>query len=305
LPDHVVLQTSAGPTMGFPGLRYQGAASAGADQKPTQSMGGQRVDLAVFSSAKERDRANRLGFAQLALTKLGKPAQFFRRELAKRKQLGLYFASMGDAQALTEQCLLNVAWYCYFDGQTLPGSDAELDARLAEKRGELAEIFNLTLESFETVLKLRFDLVRGLDALQSPGLLPSAEDIRRQVDLLVPKNVLEVTPWRFLPSLPYYLQGLDFRLNQLRGHVPKDRSLMAQVEPLHARLMAIADTEMHDVHIAAELHFFVQELRLKLFAEPIALQKRPSPAFVGPDWKVSLKRVDARLRQEEQRVGLA
>lgn len=303
LPDHVVLQTSAGPTMGFPGLRYAPISNAPHVNSKTQAP--KQVDLAVFATAKERDAANRFGFAQLALTKLGKPAQFFRRELAKRKQLGLYFASMGNAQLLTEQCLLGVAWYCYFDGQTLPKSDAELEERLAEKRGNLADVFRITLETFEQVLKLRFELVRELDQMQSPGLLPSAKDMRTQLDLLVPKDVLAVTPWRYLPSLPFYLRGLDFRQQQLRGHVPKDRSMMEQVVPLHRRLTAIGETELYDPVIAAELHYFVQELRLKIFAEPVALLKRPQPAFTGAEWKVSFKRVDEKIRQEEQRAGLA
>jgi len=303
LPDHVVLQTSAGPTMGFPGLRYVTPIDSPPANSKAQAT--KQVDLAVFATAQERDTENRFGYAQLALTKLGKPAQFFRRELAKRKQLGLYFATLGNAQALAEQCLLGVAWYCYFDGQALPRSDAELEERLAAKRGELAEVFRLTLETFEQVLKHRFELVRELDQLQSVGLLPSANDIREQLDLLVPKDVLAITPWRFLPSLPFYLRGLDFRLQQLRGHVPKDRSLMEQVLPLHRRLAAIAKAELYDPIIAAELHYFVQELRLKLFAEPVAQQKRPQPAFGGAGWKVSLKRVEEKILQEEQRVGLA
>jgi len=161
------------------------------------------------------------------------------------------------------------------------------------------------LETFEQVLKQRFELVRELDQLQSPGLLPSAKDMRAQLDLLVPKNVLAITPWRYLPSLPFYLRGLDFRLQQLRGHVPKDRSMMEQVLPFHHRLTAIGETELCDPVITAELHYFVQELRLKLFAEPVALLKRPQPAFSGAGWKVSFKRVDEKIRQEEQRVGLA
>ena len=45
---------------------------------------------------------------------------------------------------------------------------------------------------------------------------------------------------------------------------------------------------MHDPVNDAELHFFLQELRLKLFAESAAQQKRPQPAFSGSCWKVSL-----------------
>ena len=302
LRDHVVLQTGSGPTMGFPGLRYVA---------PTQTnQGGKggvksRVDVAIFPTVTEREASNRQGYAQLALQSLGKPAQFFRRELGKQKQLGLYFASMGNADALAEQLMLGVAWYCYFDGQILPTTRQEFDARMTARRGALAEVFQLTLSSFEAVLKLRFDIIRELEHLRSPGLAPSVEDLKAQLAHLVPKDVLLITPWRYLPSLPYYLQGLRYRLAQLRGHVPKDRSLMQQVAPLQQRLEAIKSAEIHNPVNDAELHFFLQELRLKLFAEPIAQQKRPQPAFSGTGWKVSLKRVDEKIRVEEQRVGLA
>ena len=80
---------------------------------------------------------------------------------------------------------------------------------------------------------------------------------------------------------------------------------MQQVAPLQQRLEAIKAAELHNPVNDAELRFFLQELRLKLFAEPIAQQKRPQPAFSGTGWKVSLKRVDEKIRVEEQRVGLA
>ena len=306
LPDHIVVQTAAGPTVGFPGLSFCGTkATKGA--KVSKAEKGKRgsVNLAVFASAAERDIANRHGYAQLALTQLGKPAQFFRRELGKHRQLGLYFASLGNAEVLAEELLLSVAWYCYFDGRTLPSTAQEFTQRMADCRGELADVFALTLSSFETVLKLRFELVGLIDSLRSPGLLPSLDDAKTELDALVPSNVLSITPLRFLPSLPFYLEGLKHRLAQLRGHVPKDRQLMQQVKPLHQRLEAIKMAEMHDPSIDAELHFLLQELRLKLFAEPLALQKRPRPAFVGSDSKVSLKRVEEKMRLEEQRVGLA
>jgi ATP-dependent helicase HrpA len=306
LPDHIVVQTAAGPTVGFPGLSFCGTkATKGA--KVSKAEKGKRgsVNLAVFVSAAERDIANRHGYAQLALTQLGKPAQFFRRELGKHRQLGLYFASLGNAEVLAEELLLSVAWYCYFDGRTLPSTAQEFAQRMADCRGELADVFALTLSSFETVLKLRFELVGLIDSLRSPGLLPSLDDAKTELDALVPSNVLSITPLRFLPSLPFYLEGLKHRLAQLRGHVPKDRQLMQQVKPLHQRLEAIKMAEMHDPSIHAELHFLLQELRLKLFAEPLALQKRPRPAFVGSDSKVSLKRVEEKMRLEEQRVGLA
>ena len=45
-------------------------------------------------------------------------------------------------------------------------------------------------------------------------------------------------------------------------------------------------------------------LKAQAICRPLALQKRPKPAFMGSESKVSLKRVEEKIRREEQRVGL-
>ena len=129
--------------MGFPGLRY--VPSEQANQGELQGDKS-RVDVAIFSTAVEREASNRQGYAQLVLQCLGKPAQFFRRELGKQKQLGLYFASIGgNADALAEQLMLSVAWYCYFDGQGLPTTRQDFEQRMTARREALSQVFQLTL----------------------------------------------------------------------------------------------------------------------------------------------------------------
>ena len=101
--------------MGFPGLSYVEPAQANQGGKGAAKA---RVDVVIFSTATEREMANRQDMRNW----LCRPetSTVFRRELGKHKQLGLYFASLGNAEALAEQLLLSVAWYCYFDGQALP-----------------------------------------------------------------------------------------------------------------------------------------------------------------------------------------
>ena len=125
---------------------------------------------------------------------------------------------------------------------------------MSAQRGALAEVFQLTLFSLETVLKSRFEMVRELEQLQSPGFAPSVADLRAQLALLVPKNVLLIT-LGVTCQVAYYLQGLKYRIAQLRGHVPKDRLLMQQIAPLQRRIEAIKAAEMHDPVNDAELHF--------------------------------------------------
>ena len=289
IPNHVVVEEGMAPVMAYPGL-------VDADGS---------VQLKLFETAQLRDQANRLGFPKLALLQIGKPANFFRRELAKEKQLGLYFAGIGSAEVLREQLMLNVAWYCYFEGRVLPANADEFAQRLDEHRGDLNDIFRDTVKYLTEALQLRFTIVNKLDSFSSGAYAESVADIREHLQRIVPGNVLQITPMRFLPLLPRLLQGVVTRIENLQGHVPRDRELVKQLQPLENRLAAIAHNELHDAEHLLELKYYLEELRLKFFAEPVSRQKVIAHPLPPAKWKVSQKRVGEKLLLEERRVGLA
>ena len=66
LPDHIVVQMSGGPTIGYPGLSFCRPKGTGEKRGSRGS-----VNLTVFASAVDRDIANRHGYAQLALAQAG------------------------------------------------------------------------------------------------------------------------------------------------------------------------------------------------------------------------------------------
>jgi hypothetical protein len=74
-------------------------------------------------------------------------------------------------------------------------------------------------------------------------------------------------------------------------------------------LRQVQQAELADAQRCGALRFYLEELRLMLFAEPIARQKVAGhpldTSFVGPRWKPSFKRVAAQILAEEKRMGLA
>ena len=289
IPEQIVAGTRQAPIIVYPGLQDDGVD----------------VDLQVFNSPSARDRANRRGYARLMLQHLGKAGKFFRRELAKEKQLGLYFSALGSAQELQDQLLLNVIWYCYFENRALP-QDAEQFAERAQAcRGDLAEVFATTVETLGKSLQLRFKVVTQLDSYSSPAYLQSKQDILDHLQRLIPSTVLEQTAFHWLPLLPRYLGGLVSRVENLAGHVPKDISLLQHLQPLQQRLAALQKNELAKVQDVEEVRFLLEELRLKTFTEPLSRQ-RPQGSDLDPrQWKVSSKRIEARLLSEERQVGIA
>ena len=191
LPDHVCCRPTVGPRWGSRPC-YVEPAQANQGGRGRKA----RVDVVIFSTAAEREMQTDRG-TQLALQLLGNQHSF-RRELGKHKQR--HILPPWGMRRRWPNSYAQCRWYCYFDGQVLPQTREDFDQRMSAQRGALAEVFQLTLSSLETVLKLRFEMIRELEQLQSPGFAPSVAILRAQLAQLVPKTIVD-HPWRYLPSL--------------------------------------------------------------------------------------------------------
>jgi len=268
-----------------------------------------RIDLVLFDAEAERDDAHRAGLAALALRRLGSTGSYFRKALDKHPQLGLHFASLGNAQQLKAQLLKNVVWYCFFEGESLPVTAEQFEQRMTGARAKLGDVFDAFVGQFAETMALRFACVTALEKLQSVAYEPCKQDILCQLNELAPMNVLESTPSQYVRLLPRYLNGALWRIQRLPGHVPKDIRLINEIQPLYERLRHVQQAELADAQRCSALRFYLEELRLMLFAEPIARQKAAdhplNTSFLGARWKPSFKRVAAQILAEEKRIGLA
>ena len=93
-------------------------------------------------------------------------------------------------------------------------------------------------------------------------------------------------------------------MGSLPGRVLKDRGLMENLVPLEKRLEEIKKAELYSLENFGPLRFFLEEYKLSIFAPALAKKKvNTHPLKLARD-RVSLKRVDAAIRDEEQRVGI-
>jgi ATP-dependent helicase HrpA len=293
IQGHEILGDVAAPIIKYPGLVDRG----------------QSVDLILFDSERERDQAHRQGLVRLALTQLGKVGGYFRRELDKHPKLGLHFASLGNAQQLKDELLRNVIWFCFFEGRPLPSTQPEFAQNLALSKGRLADVFNQTVGQFAEIMALRFACIRAMEELKSAAYAESRAELEAHLNFLVPMSLLETTPSGYLPLLPRYLQGVLRRIEHLPGHVPKDLRIIKEIQPLLQRYENLCNAELADSDRCIDLRFYIEELRLTMFAEQISRTKVTNHpldrAYFAPGWKASTKRVASQILAEEQRVGLA
>ena len=291
IAESVVLGARTARVMKYPGLVDCGSV----------------VDLKLFDSPQRRDAAHRDGLIRLALINLGQVGRYFRRELDKHPHMSLHYASLGTASDLKEEILRSVVWRCYFEGRTLPSEAGAFNERLKSCRPALATVFTETVDGLADILSLRFAAGRTLADLESKAYERSKADINAHLSNLVPGNVVSQTPDKYFRLLPRYLAGIQRRLDNLPGHVPKDIKCLEQIDPFQARLADLEKAELYDPQLSMALRFLLEEVRLVLFAEQVARKKvanHPLGEYFGPQWKASLKRLDAELDKEERRLGL-
>ena len=105
--------------------------------------------------------------------------------------------------------------------------------------------------------------------------------------------------------LPRYLEGISHRVDTLPGRVIKDREIMRELQPLESRLDAIKQSELFSSDSYEFLRFYVEEYKLAVFASNIAKRKVENHPIDANQFKPSLKRVDAAIKEEEKRIGIA
>ncbi len=260
--------------------------------------GGDHVDLRLLASEEEQRRVNPGGYARLALLTVGRTASYLRKRVqnhvAGNRELGLHYAPLGSARQLEDELLRASAWYCFFAGAPLPRTADAFRTCVAARRDNLTETFERTLEALRRVLALRFRVARLMADMSSPAYADALEDAARQLEALVPADVLSKTPPAWLGELPRYLEAFEYRLTHLQGKVSKDRDAVAVVSDFSRRLERAAAAPGADEETLQRLRFGIEELRVALFAEPL-----------GSRGKVSPKRLDRDFSAMERELGLA
>ena len=251
------------------------------------------VDLKLLGSADAQQRANRRGYARLALLQAGSVARQLKKRIDRERELGLHYASLGPARLLYDEVLRGAAWYCFFEERPLPQTAEAFSERIAGDKQRLLAVFESVLEIVREIFRRRFAVARLLDSMSSPAYAAAVEDTRAHLARLVPADVLGITPRAYLAEIPRYLDGIAYRLTHLQGKVARDQELIGVTHAFQDRLERLGDALGPEDPDWQRARFALEELRLGLFAEPM-----------GTRGKVSPKRLDAEFLALERSLGL-
>jgi ATP-dependent helicase HrpA len=234
------------------------------------------VSLRLFETEQAAESAHLCGVRRLLclgvkaqLSALGKlaPLPFTRRP-------GLP-PPRAEVDAFREQLLLRVVTEAFelANGHTLPRSKAELDALLARGAPRLTPTFEQIVRAIANATAELDKTQRALDAAtKQPSGATAAADVKGQLDLLFPPDlVLHVALGR-LEQFPRYLRAAQARLTRAINDPRKDVAKAEPFAPLLRQYLA-KRTTAGDQQAARQLLYALEELRIAIFAPEL----KPAP----------------------------
>jgi ATP-dependent helicase HrpA len=249
IPDHV---RSEGGLVAFPALVDLGQA----------------VALRVFERADEATAAHLLGVQRLLRQALAVEFKRVRRQLPIGNAMGLKYASIGGLESLRD----DLTEGAFDDLVAAHDLDARTHAQFEHLRAVFArELFGAAvsrLKLAEPIIEAQADLRPWLQPPLMGFARASYDDLREQLDALLPAGFLREWSTSRLAHLPRYLKAMRLRGERVRQDPARDQSRMLQVLPYWRALLNAGKAAEHSP-AWQELRWLLEEWRVSLFAQEL------------------------------------
>ena len=259
LPELMEVKRGSQSLIGFPALIDKGA----------------HVEIEVFDEPEVAAAKHRAGLLRLVALQLKEPLKYLEKNIPDLQKMAVAYMSLGTADELRDQ-IIDVALERAFLQEPLPSDEFSFKARIEEGRTRLNLIAQEIARLAASVLVEYQAAVRKLKDARAPKEV--ADDMQAQLQRLVPKRFLAVTPYAQLQHYVRYLKGVQARLDKLRADPARDAQRLAELRPLEQRyLRALADRKGAADARLDEFRWLLEELRISLFAQEL---RTPQPVSV-------------------------
>ncbi|MCK8676469.1 ATP-dependent RNA helicase HrpA [Streptomyces lichenis] len=234
---------------------------------------GATVSVRLFDTEAEQQRAMWRGTRKLIMLNIPvNPAKFAADKLGNQQKLALSANPHGSVQALFEDCATAAADRLIAEHGG-PAWDEESFRKLYDAvRADLVDLTVRTVDQVRQVLAAWQACERRLKATTSPALLRNVQDVRQQLDALVPAGFVTATGLRRLPDLMRYLVAVDRRLQQMPTSVQRDTTRMEKVHEMqdeYAWLLEQLPKGRPVPQEVRDVRWMIEELRVSYFAHAL------------------------------------
>ncbi|MDB5944343.1 MAG: hprA [Ramlibacter sp.] len=263
LPELMEIRKGGTSLIGFPALIDQGDA----------------VTIEVFDEPDVAAAKHRAGLRRLFALQLKDAIKYLEKNIPDLQKMAVAYMPLGMQEELRDQ-IIEVALDRAFLLDPLPTDEAAFKRRIEEGRGRLTLIANEVARLAGTILA---EYGAAMRKIKDTKIQPEATaDAAQQLQRLMPKRFLAVTPWPQLQHFARYLKAVTLRLDKLRADPARDAAKLSELRPQEQRYWRLVSDRKGAVDDRmSEFRWLLEELRVSFFAQEL---RTPQP--------VSVKRLD-------------
>ena len=268
LPELMEIKKGAQTLIGFPALIDLGDA----------------VTIEVFDEPDMANAKHRAGLRRLFSLQIKDALKYLEKNLPDLQKMATAFMLVGRAadnsgggtlEELRTQ-IIEVALDRAFLLDPLPTAESEFKKRVDDGRGRLTLIASEIARMASSIL-LEFAVAQRKikDTKNAPE---AAADAAQQLQRLVTKNFLSVTPYGQLQHFSRYLKAITLRLEKWRADPARDAARMAELKPLEQRYWRLVAERKGATDVRMqEFRWLLEEMRVSFFSQEL---KTPQPVSV-------------------------
>jgi ATP-dependent helicase HrpA len=237
------------------------------------------VQIEVFDEPEVAAQKHREGLRRLFALQIKDALKYLEKNIPDLQKMAVAYMPLGTADELRQQ-IIEVALDRAFLMDPLPADELSFKKRIDEGRGRLTLIAN-EVARLAGVILIEYALAtrKIKDTKSAPD---AVADCAQQLQRLVPKRFMALTPWTQLQHFPRYLKAIVLRLDKWRADPARDAAKLLELKPQdqrYWRLVAERKGAVDDRML--EFRWLLEELRVSFFAQEL---RTPQP--------VSVKRLD-------------
>jgi ATP-dependent helicase HrpA len=237
------------------------------------------VTIEVFDEPDVAATKNRAGLRRLFALQIKDALKYLEKNIPDLQKMAVAYMPLGTADELKTQ-IIDVALDRAFLLDPLPNDEPSFKRRIEEGRGRLTLIANEVARLAGTILLEFATATRKIkDTKNAPD---ATADCTQQLQRLMPKNFMAVTPWPQLQHCARYLKAITLRLDKYRADPARDAQRLAELKPQEQRYWRlVAERKGAQDARMLEFRWLLEELRVSFFAQEL---RTPQP--------VSIKRLE-------------
>ena len=237
------------------------------------------VQIEVFDELEVATQKHREGLRRLFALQIKDALKYLEKNIPDLQKMAVAYMPLGTADELRQQ-IIEVALDRAFLMEPLPSDELSFKKRIDEGRGRLTLIANEVARLAGVIL---IEFAAATRKIKDTKNAPEATaDCAQQLQRLVPKRFLALTPWTQLQHYVRYLKAIVLRLDKWRADPARDAAKLLELKPQEQRYWRLVAERKGTVDDRMlEFRWLLEELRVSFFAQEL---RTPQP--------VSVKRLD-------------